>query len=159
MKRSSKGGVKKLSEPYEVRFELEPDAESIFESYLENDTFEIKEIDGDGKRSFPKARKSAGECRWSEIDLHGFTAQAAKEALDSVIKEWRASQFHELKLKIITGKGLHSADGKAVLSVEVFRHVTKRYRGLIHKVDEAPHKVVVGGVPIRGHFNVHFRKK
>lgn len=55
------------------------------------------------------------------IDLHGFTKQEAMEKLESFMNE---SREHGLrKISIITGKGLHSQDGIAIIREEVMRYL------------------------------------
>ena len=50
------------------------------------------------------------------IDLHGYTTLEAKDILDTLIRE---EKHHHIR--IITGKGLHSADGP------VLKDFVKRY--------------------------------
>lgn len=49
----------------------------------------------------------------SEIDLHGFTKQEAAEALKNFIKNAYDKKYK--RIRIITGKGLHSERGQSVL--------------------------------------------
>ncbi|MBU3925240.1 Smr/MutS family protein [Patescibacteria group bacterium] len=49
----------------------------------------------------------------AEIDLHGFTKQEAAEALKNFIKNAYDKKYK--RIRIITGKGLHSENGQSVL--------------------------------------------
>ena len=57
-------------------------------------------------------------------------------------------------LKVITGKGLHSRQGLAVLSREIHDYISNKYIHDIVEIDDSPCDVLMHGVPIRGHFNV-----
>lgn len=50
----------------------------------------------------------------SEIDLHGFTKEEAKIALGDFLSDAESKKYK--KVRIITGKGLHSASGQGVLN-------------------------------------------
>ncbi|MDP3057531.1 MAG: Smr/MutS family protein [bacterium] len=50
----------------------------------------------------------------AEIDLHGFTKNEANIALGNFLKDAENKKYK--KVRIITGKGLHSESGRGVLS-------------------------------------------
>lgn len=50
----------------------------------------------------------------AEIDLHGFTKEEAKIALENFLSE--AENKRCKKVRIITGKGLHSENGRGILN-------------------------------------------
>lgn len=99
------------------------------------------------------ARKKRGTM--IEIDLHGMTVDEAQRAVDAVIA--RLPRGQEARLRIITGKGLHSGPEGGVLGRDIHYHVATRYRSAIVRLDESPADVRLGGVPIRGHFDVTLR--
>lgn len=53
----------------------------------------------------------------AEIDLHGLTALHAISELEDFIKEAEIKSYK--KVRVITGKGLHSPDGRAVIKEAV----------------------------------------
>jgi DNA-nicking Smr family endonuclease len=91
------------------------------------------------------------------IDLHGFTLREALTVVHSRIASVLASASGIIHIRIITGKGRHSGEGGSVLAREVHAEVRARYQRRIQRLDEAPTDVVVGDLPIRGHFDVWLR--
>ncbi len=87
------------------------------------------------------------------IDLHGLTVSEAEEMLEHKIQTLRRSS-KILKLRIITGKGLHSAGGKAILARDIHFFVKQRFGPSIVSIQESPVDVQLSGIPIRGHFDV-----
>ena len=87
------------------------------------------------------------------IDLHGLTVTEAETEIERKIQTLRRTQKH-LKLRIITGKGLHSAGGQGVLARDIHHFVKQRFGPSIVSIQESPLDVQLGGVPIRGHFDV-----
>lgn len=100
------------------------------------------------------ARKKRGAAV-VEVDLHGMTVEQAQRAVDSAIA--RLPRGQEIKLRVITGKGIHSGPEGGVLGRDIHYHVATRYRSAIVRLDESPADVRLGGVPIRGHFDVTLR--
>jgi len=50
----------------------------------------------------------------AEIDLHGLTKEEAKMALENFLSEAKKNKYK--KIRIITGKGLHSQSGQGILN-------------------------------------------
>jgi len=98
------------------------------------------------------AAKSRGEKRF--VDLHRLTLEAAKARVDAEIASILGSGKLPVRLKIITGKGLHSGPGGSVLPREIHSYVSARYATHILSIDDSPSDVAIGGVPLRGYFSV-----
>jgi len=65
----------------------------------------------------------------SELDLHGMTEREAERELYQYLREM-ITEGNEL-VRIITGKGLHSPDGRAVIRemvIDVLKHLNLRFR-------------------------------
>lgn len=99
-----------------------------------------------------------------EIDLHRCTVEEARRAIDAVFAQlvtpgtslWRQGSL--LRLKVITGKGKHSGPAGPVLAREIHRYIAMTYANHIVSIEESPADVVLGGLPLRGHFHVVLRR-
>lgn len=60
------------------------------------------------------------------LDLHGRTVEAAWRLVDDLL--WQAQAHGWLYLRVITGKGVHSEDGRAVLSEEIPARLRNDFR-------------------------------
>lgn len=142
-----------------VRFNLEPDAEDIFLAAIEN--ISAKSI-AEKKRSHHETGKKTQQQKpkaspaETTIDLHGCTLDEAKQKIDSLFQQLLRHPGHKCRIRIITGKGIHSRTS-GVLAAEVHGYVVARYQKYISEIQESPHSVKVGGIPIRGHFDLIFR--
>lgn len=132
-----------------VNFELEDDAEDIFRKFIEEN--EPVAIETDLPAPVPKPRKGGGSL---SIDLHGMTLEEAKVEIESEMKAIANSGKGQWKIRVITGKGRHSGPAGGVLVREIYHFFTQTYGHLVVKIDTDPSASLVGGVPIRGHFNV-----
>jgi DNA-nicking Smr family endonuclease len=113
------------------------------------------------KSSASKARgrgNSSGAVRQS-IDLHGMTIDQARARVSQGIERLRDQGHGTVHLKVITGKGLHSPDGRSVLADAIHSYVVNAYGSEIQTIDENPSNVTIGGVAIRGHFDVVLKFK
>lgn len=136
-------------------FDLEDNASDLFKSHVDTETPAPK----DEEPATSKQRKAKQKRRRSvdqelTIDLHGLTTKESERVIDETVLGLLAGVHSRVSLKIITGKGLHSPDGKAVLSGHVHRYIRQRYAAYITKIDDAPSEVTLRGLPIRGHFCV-----
>lgn len=142
-----------------VRFDLEPDAEDIFLEAIENISAKSiaekkKGHHETGERS--RAQKSKDTPAETSIDLHGCTLDEAKQKIDSLFQQLLRLSGRTHRIRIITGKGIHSRS-TGVLASEVHGYVLSQYRKHISEIQESPHSVKVGGIPIRGHFDLILR--
>ncbi len=78
-----------------------------------------------------------------ELDLHGFTRQETLSELESFLNKAESLQWH--KVKIITGRGLNSPEGRAILREVVVEWLNNnRYRYSIASGKEGgPGSVIV----------------
>ncbi len=60
----------------------------------------------------------------AEIDLHELTKEEAKEALGGFLAEARVKKYK--KIRIITGKGLHSESGRGILNEYIKKALDKK---------------------------------
>ena len=89
-----------------------------------------------------------------EIDLHG---QSLEEAKKTVLRGYDHASSYGHKtvlLRIITGKGKHSGVGGAILPVEIYDFVCNQLKSAILSIDESPSEAKIGGLPIKGYFDV-----
>ncbi|MDE3268984.1 MAG: Smr/MutS family protein [Pseudomonadota bacterium] len=133
----------------QIRFEIEENAEQLM---LEADVLEFagdKDLDADdhgtSKRSYRR--------EVYELDLHGLTLSESQQRIDSLFQRiLRTGQ--RTRVKIITGKGRHSRANTNLLARDVHIYVRQRYAEHIVSIEQSPDAVRVGGMPIRGHFEV-----
>lgn len=92
------------------------------------------------------------------LDLHGLTAEEARDEIRQFIDRLLSQTHGKFTVRIITGKGLHSRDG-AVLPRDSHYFVKQRYSDRIVRIDDSPADVLLGGIPIRGHFDVVLKGK
>lgn len=108
--------------------------------------------------SLPARKPGRGTTAPVVIDLHGYTLREAKEIVIARIQAQCASvRGGVIHFRIITGKGRHSGQDGSVLAREVHAIVRNQFRSSIQRIEDAPADVAVGGLPIRGHFDVWLR--
>lgn len=143
-----------------VNFELESDALDIFNERICLDSWRLfpdKDVDWLG--SFQAKKRERKNNRVEKVDLHGLSFQESSELLEQIVTRWLNSKRRLLVLQIITGKGIHSQDGRGgVLCKHVHSYVLQKFAHIIDEIDESPDRVRVGGLPLRGHFFVTFKK-
>jgi DNA-nicking Smr family endonuclease len=143
----------------------EAEAERLFLESLEN--MDPQAILRDKRRGLdekePVARPRPGRGGDGQadytLDLHRLTLAEAQGRIDGVLRQILGRlAAGPVTLKVITGKGRHSL-GSSVLPREIHDYVKSRYAAHIHRIDDSPADLVVGELPLRGHFNVTFGKK
>jgi DNA-nicking Smr family endonuclease len=85
-----------------------------------------------------------------QVDLHGMTVEKAMAAVDRAI--FQAKQRQVTKLRVITGRGLHSGPGGPVLAVEIYQYVAKYLNSSVKILDASPE--LLSGVALKGYFDV-----
>ena len=91
------------------------------------------------------------------VDLHGYSLSEANDIVGRKISAILVSKGGIVTLRVITGKGHHSGVGGSVLAKDVHAYVQARFHKSIERMDSAPADVIVGNLPIRGHFDVVLR--
>ena len=134
-----------------VMFDLEENSEEVFKEFLERDSFSQPHSE-DQKFQRRKSTSRPKETEM-EVDLHGLTLDEAKAKVDSTINHFR-HETKQLKLRIITGKGLRSGPGGGVLVSEMYDYIKRNFRQEVFKIGEDPNQLRVSGVPLKGHFDV-----
>lgn len=127
--------------------------EKLFREWLEK--LDPSEIRLKNAQVPPKGPKRQGK-QCQKLDLHGLTLAGATKKLEDCIENILAQNL-ETELMVITGKGIRSA-GPPVLAREAWEFVVNRYRSRIERIDACPADVLLGGIPIRGHFVVVFKR-
>lgn len=139
-----------------VHFDLEEDAFEIFLRYLEED---VPPPDQPEEGTSEKRKKGSKRARKRQmpaisIDLHGYTLAEAIQHLESEIDWLRERHSGLIKLRIITGKGLHSGHKGGVLISEAYDYISKKFTHMIESIDDPPSKMKMGDIPLKGHFDV-----
>ena len=131
--------------------------EKLFHEWLERlDPFEVRlKKEQRPVRKSPQESKRIAKNRL-KLDLHGLTLAGAAKKLEDCIESILAQNL-ETELMVITGKGIRSS-GPPVLAREAWEFVVNRYRSRIERIDSCPADVLLGGIPIRGHFVVVFKR-
>jgi len=93
----------------------------------------------------------------AKIDLHGYTlADATQVVLRGIEGILRSSKKRPIRIRIVTGRGVHSGAGGGVLVRGIYAVVMREYRGRIKTIDVDPGESTLEGFPLRGHFDVTF---
>ncbi len=119
-----------------------------------------KEIKGrfvgrEQSRKHKKHPSKASSPNYTEIDLHGFSVSEAREVIVNFISGIKL-KHSEIKVRIITGKGLHSPEGRGVLFRDIFVFINSRFSSFIKTIDDPPWETALDGIPLRGYFEVVF---
>lgn len=147
--------MKKKKGSLGVRFELEEDAEAIFREAIEGDEFRPEKVNFVEQRDQKPSKKRHHQAgKRISIDLHGMTVNDAKDHVREQIDSFRSKKYAQVTFRIITGKGIHSGPEGGVLVREIYHYVVMMYRAEILRIDSSPEDTAVGGLPIRGHFDV-----
>jgi DNA-nicking Smr family endonuclease len=94
----------------------------------------------------------------NQIDLHGLTLLEAQDRVRLIFESILSDLHGETSVTIITGKGRHSGPQGPVLAKSVHAYVLNSFSNNIASIEDAPANVMVGSLPIRGHFKVVLRK-
>ena len=146
-RKSSKAKIPKLHEG--LVFEVEEDAERILE---EASTDAETSADTEDPPSHEETTADASSVTSYKVDLHGMTLQQSKSHIDTLFAKLIGKG--RFKVLIITGKGMHSKGEGNLLARDVHAHVSSKYASHILEIESSPDSVRVGGLPIRGHFEV-----
>ncbi len=158
-KKMHKGSRREERSYNSVSFDLEEDALEIFLQYLEEDNppDDYDEMPHT-KKKIGKRQKKQSVCHIN-LDLHGHTVEEAKKRIDAELYHLREKNRGMVGLRIITGRGLHSGLGGAILITEVYDYVQGKYQHLIVSIDDPPVNLKIGDIPLKGHFDVVFHFK
>jgi len=151
-----KPGKKKIAH---ISFELEENAVEIFEEYLDKmDVTKMPKKDSledlTPAKSPKKSKKKPANAKEFHVDLHGLILDDAKNRIENFINQALAQTNGPVKIKVITGKGIHSGPDGSVLPEGIWWFVKTHWSSKIISLEDSPADVKVGGLPIRGHFSV-----
>lgn len=146
-----------------VSFDIGEEADQAFLDAM--NTLDLSQIPAKDRKKdeSPAVRKPAATPRSKtdgpaiSIDLHGYTLREALEVVGNRISQVVARESGTIHIRIVTGKGRHSGSEGSVLAKEVHKYVVQRFQKYIQRIDSAPADVMVGDLPIRGHFDVVLR--
>ena len=145
--------IRKISPP-KIKFAIEDNAEQLLHQAVEKMPASIDKADESRpSRSKPTTNKKI------ELDLHGHTFAESQQRIDQLFR--RVINNNSVQVRIITGKGRHSRnkDNSNLLARDVHAYVLRKYQPYITTIDQSPHRVQIGSLPIRGHFDVTLRRK
>ena len=106
-------------------------------------------------KPLPRKGKKRGKAHDLIIDLHGRTLSEATDLIDKKILalKQRNRAHNQLKVRVVTGKGLHSGPEGSVLIAESYDYVVHRYALDLVSIDDPPAQITHNGIPINGHFD------
>lgn len=143
-----------------VEFTVEANADEIFAEFISSHDVPLNEAEFlDEDQTPPRASKRRGSMPHFDLDLHGLHVDAACRQVEHFIRERLAQIEDPFTITIITGRGLHSGPGGGVLARDVYDYVRGRFLPLVQRMDEAPTAATLGGLPLRGYFQVTFKPK
>lgn len=152
--------IRKIPPP-KIKFALEDNAEQLLHQAVENMPESIdKNYESDESR--PSRSKPATKPTTNnriDLDLHGHTLAESQQRIDQLFR--RVINNNSVQVRIITGKGRHSRhkDNNNLLARDVHAYVLRKYQPYITTIDQSPHRVQLGSLPIRGYFDVTLRRK
>ena len=131
---------------------MEQDADQLFREAIERDDFVDAVTAEPQSLVSPKPVKGSRRESW---DLHGMQLQEAK---DYLVAQYERAQNSKgvLEVTVITGKGRHSEAG-GVLVRHIYDFVVEAFASHTQAIDSDPNDSQLGGLPLRGHFNVTLR--
>lgn len=92
------------------------------------------------------------------IDLHGMTVADAQAYVVRTIHDILSqAKGQSVDIRIITGKGHHSKGRGPQLISEIHHVVESTFRQRIVSIEVSPHELNLGGVYLKGHFDVKLR--
>jgi|GEM_PF-1063224 len=139
----------------EQKVQLEEDSQKIFEEAIQSTNWAQVAKEKEASEVLRRKKTPKKQTVERTLDLHGYTVKESKALLTELIHKAIYSEAKELKLKIITGKGLRStSEGGGVLAKEIPLHIEVKWAKRILFIEESPAKVLMGGVPVRGDFTV-----
>lgn len=150
------GGPRKPSLPGEAGRSAEPDRDLFLEALERLEVVPDKDLSPEGKAGGRRVQRRPPDKRLTEapaaiLDLHGKRAEEAFEALDRFVQQSRLEG--ERTALVITGKGLRSPGGVAVLKETLERWVRNEGAGNLDAYSEAPR--ALGG---RGAYVLYLRR-
>lgn len=169
MGRKNKNSRGEGGKPPKVDVEISPEADQLFLDAMAQESGPV--VDKDKQLDLAKAAedaalraKSSGAggdgASGRSVDLHGCTLAEAQDRVDHAFSTlFQTLASTPVVLTIVTGKGRHSGPGGAVLPREIHSYVRSRYRPYIVRIEDSPADVVLGDLPVRGHFRVWFAKR
>ena len=135
-----------------ISFNLEENAQQMMQDAVATMPAQIdKDTDETHK---PTTRPKTGSY---QIDLHGLTLLESQQQIDALLRRV-VSGASNVRVKIITGKGRHQKRGEHLLARDVHSWLQHKYRAWIVAIEQSPHDVRIGDLPLRGHFEVVLRR-
>ena len=92
------------------------------------------------------------------IDLHGLNLTSAKATLNRFILDIFKGKGSVFKLKIITGRGIHSSEVGSRLYRDIPVFLRQKWKNNIIHVDESPADQMINGFPLKGYFYLILKK-
>ena len=151
--------IPSLSRYEPLKFELEEDSERLFIEFLDADPNLQPGSDpplSPGTCVSPPAPRGGKSER--RIDLHGLNLRQAMHRVEAEILKLLASGPRVVSATVVTGKGLHSGSDGSILAREIHHFVSARFKRQIIRIQESPGDLLIGGIPIRGHFQVTLQR-
>lgn len=120
-------------------------------AFLAHDILPPKKLDQQEPKSTPSCKRKKGNDLPLVLDLHGLTLDEAQRSIENNILSLKRGRH---RVRIITGRGHHSPKGQGVLAREIHGFVMTRFSNKIASIDASPHEITLGGMPIKGSFDV-----
>ncbi len=129
----------------------------LFREALETQKFRPKDDDLENEKSRNAHRTQKSAARHT-IDLHGLTVAEAQTYVIRAINDVLTNANGQVvDIRIITGKGHHSKGRAPQLISEIHHVVEATFRKRIVTIEVSPHELNLGGMYLKGHFDVKLR--
>ena len=139
-----------------IRFNIEADAQQMLQDAIDSMPLQIDKSDDTVETSIKKP-VSRAKTAAHQIDLHGLTLRESQQQIDALLRRI-VSKTSNVRVKIITGKGRHRQCGEHLLARDVHSWLQHKYQAWIVEIEQSPHDVRIGDLPLRGHFEVVLRR-
>lgn len=156
MPRKSKKIRKITTPPGGIRFDIEENAEQLLHDAIDSMPTTIDKDEG-GELHHELKKPPRPKAGVHQIDLHGLTLGESQQRIDALLRRVVTNK-QPVRVKIITGKGKHRQRGVNLLARDVHRWLTQKYHDWIVEIEQSPHDVRLGDLPLRGHFEVVLKR-
>lgn len=146
-----------IEKPIDPKIKQEEDAR-LFKESIERGIFPPKDKDSDDNERFSKSKRTQKTSNRHDIDLHGLTVSEAQsyviKAIEDILSQ---AKGQPVDIRIITGKGHHSAGRRPQLISEIHHVVEAKFRHRLITIEASPHELNLGGHYLKGHFDLRIK--
>ncbi len=156
-KRKNSKPPKLTEEPFKHE---DQDFHEFMEAVNSLDETEInKKIQNSREENRKKVAKKSIRVERVKIDLHGLTVDEGKRRCRVEVEAaFKNNASNQIEFEVVTGRGLHSKDGRPVLAREIYEFCQNVFGLQTVQIDADPMQNTIDGIPIRGSFKMILKR-